>query len=145
MQPSMGILTLYPVQDFTFIHLLSWNSTVKIHPPFTFIDRKLGQDSRCNLLVQDSPSLYYVFRRRFTHCLIQLAWLGKDSPYPTERYGADSLRPKINKVKIHPTSIFCKWRCDVELTPNAWRPLDRVGSRFPLTAALMHVLYQIKL
>ena len=35
----------YPVQDFTFIHLLSWNSTVKIHPPFTFIDRKLGQDS----------------------------------------------------------------------------------------------------
>ena len=35
----------YPVQDFTFIHLLSWNSMVKIHPPFTFIDRKLGQDS----------------------------------------------------------------------------------------------------
>ena len=109
MQPSMGILTL-PCPR---LHLYSYSPFVmKFH----------GQDSptihlhwykirsrftlRCNLLVQDSPSLYYVFRRRFTHCIIQLAWLGKDSPYPTERYGADSLRPKIYKVKIHPTCDF---------------------------------------
>ena len=45
MQPSMGILTLpCPRKSPLCVPFVDEIPRSKIHPPFTFIDRKLGQD-----------------------------------------------------------------------------------------------------